>query len=372
VAEEVKSLTGLRWFAALAVFLYHFGNPGWLPNFFKNVQLNGLLGVQFFFVLSGYVLATRYFHDSPRPAKFFVARFARIGPMYYVGLFLSVIYYLYQTNHIDLIPFIVHALGLQAWSSEMDYAVSFNGPAWTISVEIFFYALFPLLISLSRRFSRGIVRSLVTILLGSSWGAILILVHIVRYGPLESGIQELPNDFLWFTALPIHYLGLFIAGIGAAHLTVSLGPIRDRSVIRLALNSNALLSGLFAALLFVNFDSAQHPYLAIFVRFSLASIPVGLLLTSLHLNPKSLASKFLGMSPLVFLGRASYAFYIIHMPFIWLVRIAFPNAPYDAQFLMLLGCSALMYLVFERPLRNRLISVVHTDPSARRTAKLPS
>ena len=357
MTHEVKPLTGLRWFAALGVFLYHFGNPAWLPNFFKNIHLNGLFGVQFFFILSGYVLTTRYLEESARAGQYAVARFARIGPMYYVGLALSVVYLAHQTDDMDIGLLVVHSTGLQAWSAEMDKAVSFNGPAWTISVEILFYALFPLLAAAARKFAIGVVRSFLIMVLGTLYGAIMITVHSIRFGPLPSDLQSLPNEFLWFAGLPLYYLGLFVAGIGAARFTLSVSGLPDTHPVRRVLQPTALTLGLFLALVFFNFDSPQHPYLAILVRFSLAAIPVGLMLSSLHLRPTSLASKFLGIPPLTFLGKVSYAFYIIHVPFIWSVRLISPDIPYELQFLGLVSASSILYLAFEQPLRKWLVSL---------------
>lgn len=357
MTHEVKPLTGLRWFAALGVFLYHFGNPAWLPNFFKNIHLNGLFGVQFFFILSGYVLTTRYLEESPRAGQYAVARFARIGPMYYAGLALSVVYLAHQTDDMDIGLLVVHSTGLQAWSTEMDKAVSFNGPAWTISVEILFYALFPLLAAAARKFAIGVVRSFLIMVLGTLYGAVMITVHSIRFGPLPSDLQSLPNEFLWFAGLPLYYLGLFVAGIGAARFTLSVSGLPDTHPVRRVLQPTALTLGLFLALLSFNFDSPQHPYLAILVRFSLAAIPVGLMLSSLHLRPTSLASKFLGIPPLTFLGKVSYAFYIIHVPFIWSVRLISPDIPYELQFLGLVSASSILYLAFEQPLRKWLVSL---------------
>lgn len=357
MTHEVKPLTGLRWFAALGVFLYHFGNPAWLPNFFKNIHLNGLFGVQFFFVLSGYVLTTRYLEESPRAGRYAVARFARIGPMYYVGLALSVVYFAHQTDGMDFGLLAVHSVGLQAWNAEMDKAISFNGPAWTISVEILFYALFPFLANASRKFAVGVGRSFLVMVLGTLYGAVMIIFHSIRFGPLPSDNQGLPNEFLWFAGLPLYYLGLFVTGIGAARFTHSASGLPVIHPLRKALQPTVLTIGLFLALLSFNFDSPQHPYLAILVRFSLAAIPVGLMLSSLHLRPTSLASKFLGIPPLTFLGKVSYAFYIIHVPFIWIVRFISPDVPYELQFLGLVFASSILYLGFEQPARKWLVSL---------------
>jgi peptidoglycan/LPS O-acetylase OafA/YrhL len=64
IRQEIRSITGLRAFAAVAVYLNHFGLPGFSPDWLSNISTNGGLGVPFFFVLSGFVLALAY-EDRP-------------------------------------------------------------------------------------------------------------------------------------------------------------------------------------------------------------------------------------------------------------------------------------------------------------------
>lgn len=354
---EVKPLTGLRWFAALGVYIYHFGSPGWFPTSLKNLEVNGFFGVQFFFVLSGYVLTTRYFENQIRLKTYAFARFARIGPMYFCGLFLGFLYYLRGIEPLNYKLAFVHLLGLQAWSSSMDNAVSFNGPAWTISVELFFYALFPFVLKLSRRFASSIVKSLALMCVGTAYGAALISLHHIRFGPIVGSVRELPNEYLWFGLIPIHYLGLFIAGVGAAHLAQEIirSP-RGESLKRIFRPSLAIVVVLIP-LLTMNFNSTAMPYFSILVRFSIAAIPTAYLLTSLHLHPSAVISKILGIGPLNLLGKVSYAFYIIHVPFIWIIRRLIPGLNYEAQLVLLCCAATACYFIVEQPLRKYILQV---------------
>lgn len=352
---EVRPLTGLRWFAALGVYIYHFGSPSWFPVSLKNLQVNGFFGVQFFFVLSGYVLTTRYFESPIRLYSYAIARLARIGPMYFCGLALGVLYYLRGIDPLNYNLAFVHLLGLQAWSSSMDNAVSFNGPAWTISVELFFYATFPIALSLSRRFAYSIMRSLALVSIGTVYGAVLITLHHLRYGPIVGSVRELPNEYLWFALIPVHYLGLFIAGMGAAHFAQAALKKPSRSIPQRVFQPLIAVFVVLFPLTSVNFNSTATPYLSILVRFSLAAIPTGYLLISLHLRPKASISRFLGVRPLNLLGRASYAFYIIHVPFIWIIRRLIPEINYETQLLLLICAAIICYYVIEHPIRTFLV-----------------
>ena len=352
---EVRPLTGLRWFAALGVYIYHFGSPSWFPISLKNLQVNGFFGVQFFFVLSGYVLTTRYFEIPIRLKTYVFARFARIGPMYFCGLFLGVLYYLRGVEPLNYRLAFVHLLGLQAWSSSMDNAVSFNGPAWTISVELFFYALFPIVLKLSRRFVSSIVRSLVLVWVGTAFGAVLISLHHVRFGPIVGSVRELPNEYLWFGLIPVHYLGLFIAGVGAAHLAQEIIRNPRSGMLKRAFQPSLAIVMVLVPLLTMNFNSTATPYFSILVRFSIAAIPTAYLLTSLHLHPSAPTSKILGIRPLNILGKVSYAFYIIHVPFVWIIRRLIPELNYESQLVVLCCAATICYFFIEQPMRKFIL-----------------
>ena len=89
IDHEIRSITGLRAVAALGVYLNHFGNPAWFPNRLSNIQANGGFAVPFFFVLSGFVLALAYDGNTIDARAFYLNRFARIGPTYFVALFIA-------------------------------------------------------------------------------------------------------------------------------------------------------------------------------------------------------------------------------------------------------------------------------------------
>ncbi|HTN41414.1 MAG TPA: acyltransferase, partial [Asticcacaulis sp.] len=115
--------------------------------------LYGQFFVELFFAISGYVFFWLYARaieeGRTRPWGFFVARFARLYPLYVVTLIvvagLQIVYrsqygddFIY--NEATPANFALNLLMVQQW---LPYAVqSFNGPAWSISVEVFLYALF--------------------------------------------------------------------------------------------------------------------------------------------------------------------------------------------------------------------------------------
>lgn len=98
--KEIKALTGIRFFAAFYVFLFHLHGRvpiSFLPWQAKEVVSQGAIGVNLFFMLSGFLLAFSHFKDFPAAqlrdssyaGKFLFKRFARIYPVYLVALLLS-------------------------------------------------------------------------------------------------------------------------------------------------------------------------------------------------------------------------------------------------------------------------------------------
>jgi peptidoglycan/LPS O-acetylase OafA/YrhL len=154
---RLDSLTGLRAMAALVVFLSH---VRWLiPNeeLFRiagreiNVRFvmqQGNVGVSFFFMLSGFVLAWSA-RPGDRPGPFWGRRFARIYPLHlttWAGfLALSAAGLLYARQ--PPAGAIVASLFLvQDWIPVERIYYGVNPPAWSLSCELFFYALFPILL----------------------------------------------------------------------------------------------------------------------------------------------------------------------------------------------------------------------------------
>jgi peptidoglycan/LPS O-acetylase OafA/YrhL len=179
---RLPALTGLRFIAALWVVVHHMEihwrlglvpthQFPWQPIY--AVLWSGGDAVTAFFVLSGFILAYTYSDGNGRLRgtirTFLGARFARLYPTYFV-------YYLFA-----LLPFLWHspkwstqdqwqAAGMaitmtQTWLFQFETAI--NAPAWSLSAEVFFYALFPLLgISLlqqARRHERAVACGLVVL-----------------------------------------------------------------------------------------------------------------------------------------------------------------------------------------------------------------
>ena len=161
-------LTSLRFFAAAEVVLFHIsaGPAGAaIPEgLLQNLASGGYAAVSFFFVLSGFVLtyahagATEQQGGAIDTRRFWVQRFARLGPAYYLGLLLAApIAIAYVASNAQapaaFIGPVLVLVFLQAWWAPL--ASVWNFPAWSLSVECLFYALFPWLARASVRWPRS-------------------------------------------------------------------------------------------------------------------------------------------------------------------------------------------------------------------------
>src|SRR5437588_7135809 len=145
---KIDTLTSLRFFAAFAIVLYHI--PSVLPALYSGQAFSRFnVGVDFFFVLSGYVLGVTYSQRSDfRSGDYFRRRFARIYPVYLLTTIVWMVLFINSWPIPAQDKFnsgIAHLLLVHAFLSGFLYTLGFNAPAWTISCEAFFYAVFPLM-----------------------------------------------------------------------------------------------------------------------------------------------------------------------------------------------------------------------------------
>ena len=152
--RRFDALTGVRILAAAAVFLSHAHAPASIPPLLATFMGSGYSGVTLFFALSGFVLMWSY-GERLRPLRveglwsFFVARFSRIYPLYLFALLVVIVPQIAASGWDPLM--LLHISTLQTWSANVNWAYAFNGPGWSIGVEVFLYACFPLiLIGLAR------------------------------------------------------------------------------------------------------------------------------------------------------------------------------------------------------------------------------
>src|SRR5215470_12788068 len=163
--RRLDGLTALRLLAALHVILFHLKVEGILtggPWWYQNFAGIGYIGVNFFFVLSGFILVYIYAANNADVRRFWKARFARIYPAYVFSLAVTAPFFFFVLRHLNL-PFfawserhlafaaLLTLCLFQAWSPQG--ALTWNPVCWSLSVEAFFYFLFPFLLRWIRTWS---------------------------------------------------------------------------------------------------------------------------------------------------------------------------------------------------------------------------
>ncbi|MGY1604687.1 acyltransferase family protein [Geodermatophilus sp. SYSU D00815] len=326
-------LTALRVLAAVAVVFFHL--DAWhvasLPAGLSSV---GYIGVSFFFVLSGVVLAwgTR----PGLPARtFYRRRFARVWPSHAVVLGIAAVVPVVQVARGWDVA-LPNLLLVQAWWRDPEVVYGMNGVSWSLSCEAFFYAAFPLTVLVLRRVPAW-----------ARWGAaVLGLVFALVAYQVTS----------WSGTLPVVRFAEFLLGVVAGL------ALRDgwRPRVPAPAAWAALAAGLAGCLLAP--PSVADPLVgAVFLVVVLAAAD------------RDLAGRtgWLTSRPLVFAGEASFALYLVHELVIVNLR-AHLHGPAWAQAAALLAVAAAaavaLHLAVERPV-NRLLrggsaSVALAPPAA--------
>ena len=359
VRPRLGALTTLRFFAALHVVLFHMrvvrildGGPWWYQNFAGI----GYVGVNFFFVLSGFILVYTYAGPPLNTQRFWQARFARIYPAYVLSLIVSAPFFFFAVRHLDL-PFFawskqhlsvacILTVGLlQAWVPQA--ALTWNSVCWSLSVEAFFYGVFPLLLRWCKKLSdqRLVLWSIGCWLVSLSFSLAYVISH-------PDGLQKINSPettLFWKNVLsfnPLARLPEFVIGMLACRLF--LAGRRNR---RFA--TTLVLSGLAGvAIVTMLADKIPNPV----ISTGLLSPAFAAIIYGLALRPRW--SSFLESPMLVLLGDASYSLYLLHSIVITWAFDTVPFLPWWARAAgsmgAAVGASLLCYVLIEKPARRVL------------------
>lgn len=343
--RRLPSLTSLRWFAATLVFLHHtkpflVGSTG--MGLYNHVGAQGSVGVSFFFILSGFVLAWAYRPDDTSRA-FWRRRIARIVPAYWAACVIAVILRMVVDGKTangqiatTLFPFTL----LQSWVPSSKAYFGGNGVSWSLSDEALFYALFPLLIVAAMRLGRTRMLQL---------GAVLAAVAIL----LPLTLRPHAGVLLWLVYIfPPTRLLEFTVGIV---LCLAL-----RSGVRLRVPPVAALGLAAAAYVAAGFAPPYAQSVAITI------IPFALLIfacAEADLTPTARPA-FLQRPTLIRLGQWSFCFYLVHAMVLGRFQTYLTDHPHlslgtrysliAAAYLLAIGCAYVLFRCVEYPLERRI------------------
>lgn len=308
--RHIASIDGLRAIAVTAVVLYHLG-ISWIPG--------GFLGVDLFFVISGYVI-TRLILDSINRSSaldlrgFYWARLRRIYPGFLFMVFSTIIFIgVWAPEAIKrFLKDLPYALtGTMNWSlvaRHQDYFESVGRPpllqhTWSLAVELQFYLIWPIiLLTVLKYFGKKNVAK-AALLIAMISGASLFIVSLKLDA---SNAQQVSHVYF---GTDTHSLGLFLGSALAVswipqNLSANIEK-RAQDVID-AIGVVGLL-GLISTFLFID---ETNPTLYR-IAFPLAGIFGCLVIISL-VHPASRFAPLISSAPFAWIGERSYGIYIWH------------------------------------------------------------
>lgn len=308
----IHSVDGLRAVAVIAVLLYHLGID-WIPG--------GFLGVDLFFVISGYVITGLILDSIARSGTldlraFYLSRIRRLVPaliamIVFTTLFIGVYAPDTVRRFIADVPYVL--TGSMNWalvSRQQDYFEAIGRPpllqhTWSLAVEAQFYLIWPLVLLFILRYfgKKNIPFAALAIALASG---VALFAYSIRIDSQESAISHV------YFGTDTHSIGLFL---GSA-LAVSWQPqnlskeISKRAEDFIDFIGVVGLLGLLSTFLFINETDPTlyriaFPLSALFGCATLVSV----------VHPASRFAPLLSTRPLMWIGERSYGIYLWH----WIV-----------------------------------------------------
>jgi peptidoglycan/LPS O-acetylase OafA/YrhL len=309
-ARHIASIDGLRAIAVTAVVLYHLG-ISWIPG--------GFLGVDLFFVISGYVI-TRLILDSINRSSaldlraFYWARLRRIYPGFLFMVFSTIIFIgVWAPEAIKrFLTDLPYALtGTMNWSlvaRHQDYFETIGRPpllqhTWSLAVELQFYLIWPIILLTVLKYfgKKNVARAALLIAMIS--GAALFIVSLKLDA---SNAQQVSHVYF---GTDTHSLGLFLgAALAVSWIPQNLSANIEKRAQDVIDGIGVVgLLGLVGTFLFIE-ESNPTLYR---IAFPLAGIFGCLVIISL-VHPASRFAPIISSAPFAWIGQRSYGIYIWH------------------------------------------------------------
>ncbi|CAB5239849.1 unannotated protein [freshwater metagenome] len=351
----IPAVDGLRAFAVIAVLLYHLGFS-WIPG--------GFLGVDLFFVISGYVI-TRLILDSIQRSDgldlraFYFARVKRLWPPLIFMIIVTVLFVgIWAPDTIKRLltdaPFSI--LGAINWwlvNRHQDYFEAIGRPpllqhTWSLAVEVQFYLIWPLILLLILKLFGKRIIPLASLLIAATSGVALLLLSFQLDSQGESGVSHI------YFGTDTHSIGLFL---GAA-LAVSWIPQNFELQVNKRAQDFIDGVGVFGfvgmLVLFIYMDENNPTIYRL--AFPLAGLfGCAILMSVVH--PASRFAPFLTSRLMLWIGERSYAIYLWH----WIVfQVTRPSvdlagaewALIALRILIVFGLSEISLRFVELPIRS--------------------
>ncbi len=363
---KIDALTSLRFFAAAAIVVCHcpghFGFPTTLGQPFELAQ-----GVSFFFVLSGFILSLVYgkaLSEAPTWSArfaFIVARFARIWPLHVTTLVIMA--FLLPDKWLASFTWghLFCSLTLiQAWIPEFATSFAFNSVSWSLSAELFFYLMFPLLIlNYQKSWRKNLAFTFAAVLFFAVLSKLLKLPELTNFGVSYHELMYVSP----FTRLFEFALGISVFALSERIKTwYSTRSFTAATLFEVL----ALVLVVFFAYKTQKFGHALagwtglgEPFYTWLKYGGCACLSFALMILFFSFQ-RGLLSRVLSLKPLVYLGEISFSVYLMHRMLLHYYYDHFSTieglVPFAFYCLVLLASSQLLYEFVECPFRTAIVS----------------
>ena len=344
-------IDGLRAIAVCSVILYHAQINILGYHYFKG----GFLGVDIFFVISGYLITSIILDELFKTGlfsfkHFYQRRIRRILPALFVVMLVSIPFawlYLLPSDLVDFSKsilssltfssnFYFHYSGLEYGAQESLFLPFLH--TWSLSIEEQYYVLFPLfLFFVFKYFRKYLIHTLITIFiisLGlSDWGS-------KNY---ESATFYLPHSRIWE----------LLAGSILAYFEIILGNRKKNQISYLILPTVGVVLIVYSIIFFD--DKIRHPSF-----YTLLPV-IGTCLIIWFSNKGEFITRLLSSNLFVGIGLISYSLYLWHYPIFAFYRYAFASGSLWIKLFLLIGLisvSMLSYFIVEKKCRNKKVKFI--------------
>ena len=356
-SKYLPSIDSLRALAVLAVIIYHV-DVNYLPG--------GFLGVDLFFVLSGYLISSLIIKEFRKTGtvnlyNFYIRRARRLLPAVYfmitVGLVVMVLFneVLLRKSHLDAIFGYIYSSNWWYIFHKLDYFDSFGAQSpfkhlWSLAIEEQFYMIFPLLFLLVNRKKKSkdgtykLNKNFLYVVLGLI--LVSLIAHILLFDINNISRIYFGTDTRAFSLL-VGVVGAILYPMERLHSKVTPQKNMIYSVV-------SLVS--IATLITVMVYTSEYNTWLYRGGFLLVAI-LGLIVIISSGKQHTIMSRLLSFKPVVFIGKISYSLYLWHFPILVLTtpvsEIGNPNIIFVILRVILTFILATASYVFvETPIRK--------------------
>ena len=342
-------IDGMRAVAVLSVIVYHLRMPS--PE--NYILPGGFLGVDVFFVLSGFLITSIVAKEIATTGKFDVSDFylrraRRIIPPLFLVIFATI-----PAAYALLLPSEMETFASSLWAAVGFYSNIFwyfelgeygsqSGllqpflHTWSLAIEEQFYLVWPIVLLLLMRFSRGRI-------------VLIAIVLLVLSLALAQASTFWKASFSFFSTASRAWE--LLAGATLALTARDLSTVAERSrLLRYAPTIG--LAAILLSMVFVHVESPYHP--------GLATVPtvLGTCLMIAFANHRDPATRLMAAGPAVWIGKLSYSLYLWHFPIFAFGRLYSVEAADWADWSLWIGLTFALswigYKLVEKPLRFRV------------------